>query len=143
MTEKHWIKFYGVRDLITHSEIEKVRHYVEEFNSNQDSFNLNEVIQLHNILKYLQTIGESVTEKEKTFQGKSRQILGRYFAEKGLEDLNEEYAKLYKPYREDFWTIFVDFGVIKKTTVVQLEAFAKANDVCIGSFLAQKAICEK
>jgi hypothetical protein len=143
MTEKHWIKFYGVRDLITHSEMEKVRHYVEEFNSNQGLFNLNEVIQLHNILKYLETMDEPVTEKEKAFQGNAKQMLGRYFSDKGLDDLSEEYSELYNPYVEDFWAIFVNFGGMKKTTVAQFDAFALANDVYIGSFLAQKAICEK
>lgn len=143
MTEEHWIKFYGAGDFMTESDLAEVRRYLAEFDHNQSEYTLNEVVQLHNIFKYLKMVDTNVDENEKAVQGTARKIIGRYFAARGLDNLNEEYALLYRPYREDFWEIFVDYQVIKQTSAVQLETFAKVNDVYIGSFLAQKAICEK
>lgn len=143
MTEKDWIKIYGAEDAITSYHIEEIHRYIAEFDSTKSTFTLNEIVQLHNIWKYLNLSGTKINEKEKAFRGTVRQIIGRYFAERGLDDLNEEYINLYRPYRDDFWEIFVDYQVIKKTSVPQLEEFTKLNDVYISSLLTQKAICDK
>ena len=143
MAEKNWIKLYGAVDATPSYHMEEVHTYIAEFDSTKSTLTLNEIAQLHNIVKYLRLSGIEINDKEKAFQGTARKIISCYFAERGLDDLSEEYAKLYRPYREDFWAMFVDYKVIKKSSVVQLESFAKANDIYIGSFLAQKAICEK
>lgn len=143
MTEKNWIKVYSTGDSTASYYIQEVHSYIAAFDTAKSAFTLNEIVQLHNILKYLKLSGTKINEKEKAFQGTARQIIGRYFAERGLEDLNEEYANLYRPYWEDFWEIFVNYKIIKKTSDLQMAAFAKANDIYIGSFLTQKAICDK
>lgn len=143
MTEKHWIKLYGVEGSTISYRMEEIHAYIAEFDSAKSVFSLNEIAQLHNIVKYLKLADATINEKEKVFQGTARKIIGRYFAERGLDDLNEEYVNLHRPYRNDFWEIFADYQVIKKTSVSQLQVFAALNEVHIGSFLNQKAICDK
>ena len=142
MTEKNWIKVYSTGDSTASYYIEEVHTYIATFDAAKSVFALNEIVQLHNILKYLKLSGTNINEKETAFQGTARKIIGCYFAEKGLDDLTEEYTQLYRPYRDDFWEIFVNYQVIKKTSVPQFEKFAKLNQVYVGSFLAQKAICK-
>ena len=143
MTEKNWIKVYSTGDSTASYYIEEVHTYIATFDAAKSAFSLNEIVQLHNILKYLKLSGTKINDREKAFQGAARQIIGRYFAERGLEDLNEEYASLYRPYQDDFWEVFVGYKVIKKTSAVQLQSFSTLNEIHIRTLLKQKGMCDK
>lgn len=143
MTEKKWIKIHSRMYSISSYREERVHCFIDEFDAAKSAFDLNDIVQLHNILKYLKLAGTKINEKETAFQGTARKIVGCYFAERGLGDLDEEYASLYGPYKEDFWEIFVDYKVIKKTSVMQFQEFAEQNKIYVGNFLTQKAICDK
>lgn len=45
---------------------------------------------------------------------------------------------IYNHYKEDFWEIFVDYQLIKKTTVPQFQDFIERNNVYIVLLLQEK-----
>lgn len=143
MKEKHPIKFYGPNDLATSFELNKVQKYISEFDTTKSDYTLDNIVEIHNILKYLKLSLIDNDNTMTTFQSVAKKCIGSYFAGKELKDLNEDYKSLYNLYKEDFWEVFVDYKFIKKTSVIQLQKFVEENQVSFGSLLCQKSICDK
>ncbi|MDN5371739.1 MAG: hypothetical protein PWR19_785 [Carnobacterium sp.] len=143
MTENHPIKFYGPNDLATSFELNKVQKYISEFDTTKSDYTLDNIVEIHNVLKYLKLSLIDNDDAMTTFQSVAKKCIGSYFAGKELKDLNEDYKNLYNLYKEDFWEVFVDYKFIKKTSVMQLQKFVEENQVSFGSLLCQKSICDK
>ena len=143
MNDKHPIKFYSAEDLATSYNINKVQAYIAHFDFTRRDFTITDILEIHNVLKYLKLPVVDKNEAVIKFQRATQKLVSCYFAEREIEDLDGEYKTLYNPYKEDFWESFVDYKLIKKTSSIQFQRFIATNEVYIGSLLGQKAICDK
>ena len=143
MTETHRIRYYGPDDMTYNMHLHKSEQYVEAFDYDIENQTLLDVIEMHNVLKYLPATTIANDDEVDTFKKAAKGIIGSYVSRKELDGLSTEYEALYNHYKEDFWEIFVDYQLIKKTTVPQFQDFIERNNVYIVLLLQEKAICDK
>lgn len=139
------IKFYKEYTLNEGYYSQDIIKYIQNFDDTNFELQLDNIIELYNVSKYL-NLDTSKANDDNTitsFKQKSHQILGNYFSNISLSEIVYEYKDLYSLYLDDFWTIFVDYKLIKKTSVSEMESFIKANDVPIIYLLNKKNICDK
>ena len=141
--DTHRIKYYDPGDMTYNMYLHESEQYMEAFNYDRSTRKLIDVIEMHNVLKYLSAADIEINDKVDSFKKVAKGIIGSYVSRKDLNALSAEYAELYILYKEDFWEIFVDYQLIKKTTVPQFQDFIEKNNVFIVVLLQQKAICDK
>lgn len=141
--DTHRIKYYGPGDMTYNMYLHESEQYMEAFNYDRSTRKLIDVIEMHNVLKYLSAADIVINDKVDSFKKVAKRIIGSYVSRKDLDALSAEYEELYILYKEDFWEIFVDYQLIKKTTVPQFQDFIEKNNVFIVVLLQQKAICDK
>lgn len=142
---KDRIKYYGENDLATRYYLGEVIDFIENFDVKQDSFTLEDIIELCNVLKYLnlEYFKEYLGERRTKLKKHLNRTIGYYLSNTELNFLGNEYEKIYAAYVGDFWEMFVNFKLIKKTKVTDFQKFLEENKIHIPLLLKHKMICEK
>ncbi|MBC1211017.1 hypothetical protein HB815_08745 [Listeria booriae] len=139
------IKYFEGNDWADNFYLASITDFMKEFDFGNQLHSLGDIIELYNVLKYLSLpyFENNSTYEIDNLKKEARKTIGYYFSDKRLVDLTEEYNILYRLYIEDFWEIFVDFNLVKKTTVPDLDDFINQNDINIYYLLKQERICDK
>lgn len=143
--KKKYIKFYGEHDLSTGIDIVKVENFIEKFLIDPQINSLNSAIELYNVLKFIEIeyFKDNKSEININFKESAFRLLNQYFSKSGLIYFKNEYMKIDNIYKQDFWSIFTDFNIIKKTDFKDFEKFIKENNISIHNILFNKGICDK
>jgi hypothetical protein len=129
---------YGNKDK---SEILK---FVKKFDYGMN-LDLEDIVELYNILLFLESDGwTDQTESIEKFKKHLPAIFGKFFSIYKLnEDGISDYNKLEDFYQKNFWSIFVRFGLIKKTKVPDFQSFIELTDVPAWYLLHNESIVNK
>lgn len=111
------IKFYSVNDMVTGENLIRIKEIVDNFDENNKDYNINDIIELYNITKYVDTEcyknyklnwSEDDISNIKDVIKKYKGIIARYIKSISNENIIAKYMEIqddYYDYREDFFEL--------------------------------------
>ena len=117
------IKFFSIADMSTGVNLLNVKENIEQFDENKKEYGINEIIELYNVTKYIDTesyknykLGWSDNEilKIKDTTKKYKKIIACYIKKISSKNIIENYIQIqdeYYDYREDFFELIEKYKV--------------------------------
>ena len=109
------VKFYDLSDYAIGHNLEKSKKIIDSYDSNFNNYNVNDVIEFFNIVKYIET-GVHLTSwveadiiKNESACREYNKIISVYFKEICCKDLVATYKILEVDYRDDFFEIIFKY----------------------------------
>ncbi|RPA60496.1 hypothetical protein EF384_05300, partial [Aerococcus agrisoli] len=136
------IKYYGPEDLTYSSYLKDSEEFAKNFNMKLEELNLDDLIEIYNVLKYLSKTSFRINECI-DFKNTANKLIRTYIFKKDFKQLGMEYKTLYVSYKEDFWEIIVNYRLTDKISETELVSFINDNEVFILDLLKQKVIVDK
>lgn len=111
------IKFYSINDMVSGENLIRIKEIVDNFDENKKYYNINDIIELYNITKYVDTEcyknyklnwSEDDISKIKDVIKKYKGIIARYIKSISNENITTKYMEIqddYYDYREDFFEL--------------------------------------
>ena len=111
------IKFYSINDMVSGENLIRIKEIVDNFDENKKDYNINDIIELYNITKYVDTEcykkyklnwSEDDISKIKDVIKKYKGIIARYIKSISNENITTKYMEIqddYYDYREDFFEL--------------------------------------
>ena len=111
------IKFYSINDMVSGENLIRIKEIVDDFDENKKYYNINDIIELYNITKYVDTEcyknyklnwSEDDISKIKDVIKKYKGIIARYIKSISNENITTKYMEIqddYYDYREDFFEL--------------------------------------
>lgn len=111
------IKFYSINDMVSGENLIRIKEIVDNFDENKKYYNINDIIELYNITKYVDTEcyknyklnwSEDDISKIKDAIKKYKGIIARYIKSISNENITTKYMEIqddYYDYREDFFEL--------------------------------------
>lgn len=111
------IKFYSINDMVSGENLIGIKEIVDNFDENKKYYNINDIIELYNITKYVDTEcyknyklnwSEDDISKIKDVIKKYKGIIARYIKSISNENITTKYMEIqddYYDYREDFFEL--------------------------------------
>lgn len=111
------IKFYSINDMVSGENLIRIKKLVDNFDENKKDYNINDIIELYNITKYVDTECyknyklnwlEDDISKIKDVIKKYKGIIARYIKSISNENITTKYMEIkddYYDYREDFFEL--------------------------------------
>lgn len=111
------IKFYSINDMVSGENLIRIKGIVDNFDENKKYYNINDIIELYNITKYVDTEcyknyklnwSEDDISKIKDVIKKYKGIIARYIKSISNENITTKYMEIqddYYDYREDFFEL--------------------------------------
>lgn len=111
------IKFYSINDMVSGKNLIRIKEIVDNFDENKKYYNINDIIELYNITKYVDTEcyknyklnwSEDDISKIKDVIKKYKGIIARYIKSISNENITTKYMEIqddYYDYREDFFEL--------------------------------------
>lgn len=142
VSEMERIKYYG--NGYGNKDKSEILNFIENFDCDM-TLDLEDIVELYNVLLFSESYGcIDKTEPIENFKKYSSAIFGKFFS---IYKLNEEgvseYNELEESYQKDFWSIFVRFGLMKKTIVSDFQNFIETADVPAWYLLQHEGIVKK
>lgn len=117
------IKFYSINDMVSGENLIRIKAIVDNFDENKKDYNINDIIELYNITKYVDTEcykkyklnwSEDDISKIKDVIKKYKGIIARYIKSISNENITTKYMEIkddYYDYREDFFELLEKYKV--------------------------------
>lgn len=136
------IKYYG--NGYGNKDKSEILNFIENFDCGMN-LGLEDIVELYNVLLFLESDEWDVqTEAIENFKKHLPATFGKFFSIYKLnEDGMSDYNKLEDSYQKDSWSIFVRFGLIKKTKVLDFQNFIEVADVPAWYLLHHEVIVKK
>ena len=111
------IKFYSINDMVSGENLIRIKEIVDNFDENKKDYNINDIIELYNITKYVDTEcyksyklnwSEDDVSKIKDVIKKYKGIIARYIKSISNENITTKYMEIQDDnydYREDFFEL--------------------------------------
>lgn len=143
MAKEDGIRFFGLNDGKTYTNIPKVVDFIDDFESEKEDFTLAEIIGIYNAFKFLKILKKEEKIKiNKKFGKFSDGKISSYFDMKQLSELNSEYKELTRLCQQDFWEVFLKCNAEEQATMPQLQAFVSENNIDVKNLMNQKSNCD-
>lgn len=132
---KEYVKFYGVNDWASSSELEKAISKIESFSLEKEYTDVNQVIELYNIKEYfdnemfLPSWDDKIKSRYITIVDQFLKIIGKFFARINGTNICEYYRSSDFDYHMDFWTLVEYFGVYKRITSQECVKILKEKNI--------------
>lgn len=119
------IKFYSINDMISGENLIRIKEIIDNFDENKKDYNINDIIELYNITKYVDTEcyknyklnwSEDDISKIKDVIKKYKGIIARYIKSISNENITTKYMEIqddYYDYREDFFELVEKYKAYK------------------------------
>lgn len=117
------IKFYSINDMLTGKNLIKIKENIDKFDENKKDYSINEIIELYNITKYVDTEcyksyilnwSDEDILRIKNITQKYKVIIACYFKEISNENIITRYQEIqddYYDYREDFFELIEKYKI--------------------------------
>lgn len=117
------IKFYSINDMVSGENLIRIKEIVDNFDENKKDYNINDIIELYNITKYVDTEcykkyklnwSEDDISKIKDVIKKYKGTIARYIKSISNENITTKYMEIkddYYDYREDFFELLEKYKV--------------------------------
>lgn len=135
------VKFFGASDLSVGWALCKAEPIIKSFDSSKDYDDINQVIELYNIDRLLNS-GVSLKnwspETLDAFKRKMRPVngvIGRFFAKISDHNFNEMFDQVALNYIDDFWAILVQFKAYQRLSIETFLNFLKRKDIALYRIL--------
>lgn len=116
------VKFYNVNDLSMGVHLKKAAIVLDEFNENREYSDINEVIELYNIQKlidsgaYLKEWDNVIVDRYKRVCCLINKTLGKFFGRINDDNFVRTCKSVCVGYVEDYWNLIVRFRIFKKVS---------------------------
>lgn len=148
--ERHRIKYYSPFDLATSYNIHDAESLLKRIDFSSDLKNLNDVLELYSILKYIDAgfIGDWKVGIENDI----KRMIKSFLSSLKTKSLSTLYLSLEKDYYSEFWEFITQYNIYKNFTseefcdflnverpdinyILQHEKIVKQFDACLGLYL--------
>lgn len=138
------IKFYNIEDMSSGHYLKLVEGYIKDASIEDKELNINDVIELYNIFRYCEEFKLEIEEDDLTqFINKIPKTIGKFFSKFSFVKEKFDYEEIEKIYKEDFWEIFIKYGIIRKISIAEFESFLKTRKLWIYEILKYEQMCDK
>lgn len=140
------IKFYSIADLSTGYYLEKIVELINNFDCIENEFNINDIIEFFNIIKYnekdlLQKYCKQYGVKNFDETIKSfRKIIGQFINREKFNNFIKLYENVERIYKNDFWELIEYYKIYESISQDDFFAFLQSNTVYLSHILKNKKI---
>lgn len=140
------VKFYSTSDYSSGFHLRRVKEIVDQFNSNKVDYDVNEIIEFYNIIKFIDIKAYLITWKEQDIEiiqkvcKEYKRIVACYI--KGIDDSNfvELYNKVDRIYKDDFFELLEKYKVYERVSETTFDELLHNEKVCMHYILRNKKL---
>lgn len=140
------VKFYSATDYSSGFHLWRVKEIIDQFNSNKEDYDINEIIEFYNIIKfvvlkvYLKTWKKKDIEIIEKVCKEYKRIVACYL--KGIDDSN--FVKLYNKvdtiYKDDFFELLEKYKIYEQISETIFDEILHNEKVCMHYILRNKKL---
>lgn len=143
MSEKHFY-YHSNYNYYNEFDFERVRSVLLDFQNEEIEPELVDIIELNNICNFIKNFGKETTElTEFELDNLARNLkksIGIFISSCKLEDFSNEYFNLPGIYKDNFWTLLLQYDVLKKISIDEFRSFINQHNMNIRTVLRHKTI---
>ena len=140
------VKFYSASDYSSGFHLIRIKEIVDQFNSNKVDYDVNEIIEFYNIIKFIDIKAYLITWKEQDIEiiqkvcEEYKRIVACYI--KGIDDSNfiELYNKVDRIYKDDFFELLEKYKVYERVSETTFDELLHNEKVCMHYILRNKKL---
>jgi hypothetical protein len=136
--EKIRIKYFGLTDLSAAYYIEQSKKVLKEYNTQSNVSNINDIIELFNIDKYIKTDIELGIEK--TASQLINKCISTYLSSISSIPLCILFKEVDNDYHDEFWEFFTKYKIFNRFTDVEFTEFLQTEHPFIRSILQNEKL---
>lgn len=140
------VKFYSATDYSSGFHLWRVKEIIDQFNSNKEDYNINEIIEFYNIIKFVDIKAYLKTWKKKDIEiiekvcKEYKRIIACYL--KGINDSNFVglYNKVDTIYKDDFFELLEKYKIYEQVSETIFDEILHNGKVCMHYILRNKKL---
>ena len=145
-SEYDGVKFYAKDDRSVGVELQKAEPILASFDASKDYNDVNELLELFNIQKLIETGIALPSWSETTYQkyadlvGQFSALIGRYFQNIDDSSFVQTLESVDIDYQDDFWELFVKFKVYKNISAEMMGSYLNKPETTLCNLLVYKEL---
>ena len=140
------VKFYSATDYSSGFHLWRVKEIIDQFNSNKEDYDINEIIEFYNIIKFVDIKAYLKTWKKEDIEiiekvcKEYKRIVACYL--KGINDSNfvELYNKVDTIYKDDFFELLEKYKIYEQVSETIFDEILHNGKVCMHYILRNKEL---
>ncbi|MCQ2439871.1 MAG: hypothetical protein MJ074_08920 [Oscillospiraceae bacterium] len=140
------IKFYSVHDMASGYHLQKAETVFQNWDAHIDSANINDMIELYNIKKYIDAdmqLNQWSDTQFSAYKDKCKdvpRVLGKYFSTISDGNLEDVYNATDRDYTDDFWQLICTYKVYQRISPEVLGHLLNSSWYIVWEVLRHKEI---
>lgn len=145
-SEYDGVKFYAKDDRSVGVELQKAEPILASFDASKDYNDVNELLELFNIQKLIETgialpsWSETTYKKYADLVGQFSALIGRYFQNIDDSSFVQTLESVDIDYQDDFWELFVKFKVYKNISAEMMGSYLNKPETTLCNLLVYKEL---
>ena len=145
-SEYDGVKFYAKDDRSVGVELQKAEPILASFDASKDYNDVNELLELFNIQKLIETgialpsWSETTYKKYADLVGQFSALIGRYFQNIDDSSFVQTLESVDIDYQDDFWELFVKFKVYKNISAETMSSYLNNPETMLYNLLVYKEL---
>lgn len=143
MSEKYFY-YHSNYNYYNEFDFERIRSVLLNFQNEEIEPELVDIIELNSICNFIKNFGKETTElTEFELDNLPRNLkkrIGIFISNRKLEDFSNDYFNLPGIYKDNFWTLLLQYDVLKKVSVDEFRSFINQHNMNIRTVLRHKTI---